>query len=586
MAIMEINNLPLVSSINDTDLFVIETANGTKAVTKSTLSPSTMIFSNVAPTDTNTCWIDISKGNMIKVYNPVTSTWENISNLSSPVIYYMADGVAIVKGLIYKYKDANDIVIPSEIDGVPVISIGINSFNEYTNLTSITIPSTVTSIDKNAFNGCTALTTVYYTGTEEEWNAITINNDNDPLLNATKVFNYGTPIQKLPVVNSNDTGKSLQVSETGEWIVEKNNIPTNLINGNAAGSLRGINALAEDDTYTMGENAFAVGENPKASGLNAFASGYLTVAEGTDSHAEGAGSQALGSSSHAEGNGTKASGSISHAEGWNTRAIGAATHVEGTTTAALGIYSHSEGSGSTALGSSSHAEGSGTIANSPSSHSEGAGATYTRKITGDLNTKSYTINDATGIFKGAIIRRMVLSQSNVLCGRVTKIEDNIITLDKTLSYPNETEGLTEVNVTVHVGGLALGTASHVEGTGTIASNKSQHVNGEYNIIDENYNLNPTQKGKYVNIIGNGTSNTARSNAHTLDWNGNAWFAGDVYINSTSGINKDEGSKKLATEEYIDIRVPAWTDADEGKILQIVNGTPTWVSLPIAEKASF
>ena len=190
MAIMEINNLPLVSSINDTDLFVIETANGTKAVTKSTLSPSTMIFSNVAPTDTNTCWIDISKGNMIKVYNPVTSTWENISNLSSPVIYYMADGVAIVKGLIYKYKDASDIVIPSEIDGVPVISIGINSFNEYTNLTSITIPSTVTSIDKNAFNGCTALTTVYYTGTEEEWNAINIKYDNGSLINATKVFNY------------------------------------------------------------------------------------------------------------------------------------------------------------------------------------------------------------------------------------------------------------------------------------------------------------------------------------------------------------------------------------------------------------
>ena len=217
MAIMEINNLPLVSSVNDTDLLVIETSKGTRAVTKSTLSPSTMIFSNVAPTDTNTCWIDISKGNMIKVYNSVTSTWENISNLSSPVIYYMADGVAIVKGLIYKYKDANDIIIPSEIDGVPVTAIGINSFNEYTNLTSITIPSTVTSIDKNAFNGCTALTTVYYTGTEKEWNAINIDTANDPLISATKVFNYGTPIQKLPVVSSSDSGKVLHVSTNGIW---------------------------------------------------------------------------------------------------------------------------------------------------------------------------------------------------------------------------------------------------------------------------------------------------------------------------------------------------------------------------------
>jgi hypothetical protein len=41
-----------------------------------------------------------------------------------------------------------------------------------------------------------------------------------------------------------------------------------------------------------------------------------------------------------------------------------------------------------------------------------------------------------------------------------------------------------------------------------------------------------------------------SNASTLDWEGNAWFAGDVYIGSTEGYNKDEGSKKLATEEYV------------------------------------
>jgi hypothetical protein len=42
----------------------------------------------------------------------------------------------------------------------------------------------------------------------------------------------------------------------------------------------------------------------------------------------------------------------------------------------------------------------------------------------------------------------------------------------------------------------------------------------------------------------------RSNAHTLDWDGNAWFAGDVYVGSTSGSNKDEGSKKLATETLV------------------------------------
>ena len=36
----------------------------------------------------------------------------------------------------------------------------------------------------------------------------------------------------------------------------------------------------------------------------------------------------------------------------------------------------------------------------------------------------------------------------------------------------------------------------------------------------------------------------------IDWNGNAWFAGDIYVGSTSGTDRDDGSKKLATEEYV------------------------------------
>lgn len=31
----------------------------------------------------------------------------------------------------------------------------------------------------------------------------------------------------------------------------------------------------------------------------------------------------------------------------------------------------------------------------------------------------------------------------------------------------------------------------------------------------------------------------------------------------------------ADKSYVDIRVPAWTESDEGKTLKIVNGTPTW-----------
>lgn len=92
-----------------------------------------------------------------------------------------------------------------------------------------------------------------------------------------------------------------------------------------------------------------------------------------------------------------------------------------------------------------------------------------------------------------------------------------------------------------------GIGSHAEGHGTRASSDYQHAQGKYNIEDSS--------GVYADIIGNGTS-TSKSNAATVDWSGNAWFAGDVYTGSTSGTNKDTGSKKLATEEYVSTQISA------------------------------
>lgn len=57
------------------------------------------------------------------------------------------------------------------------------------------------------------------------------------------------------------------------------------------------------------------------------------------------------------------------------------------------------------------------------------------------------------------------------------------------------------------------------------------------------------RGHFPFVVGNGADNNC-SNAHTLDWDGNAWFAGDVYVGSTSGTNRDEGSKKLVTEKEV------------------------------------
>lgn len=82
---------------------------------------------------------------------------------------------------------------------------------------------------------------------------------------------------------------------------------------------------------------------------------------------------------------------------------------------------------------------------------------------------------------------------------------------------------------------AKGVGSHAEGAATIATGNYTHVEGSHNIEDT--------AGTYAHIVGNGTS-SARSNAHTLDWDGNAWYAGNIYL---GGTNQSIGSSKVLTK---------------------------------------
>lgn len=73
---------------------------------------------------------------------------------------------------------------------------GITTIDQYAfcnckALESIIIPVTLTTINASAFYNCNVLATVNYRGTEEQWNAISINtSSNTKLINATKVYNY------------------------------------------------------------------------------------------------------------------------------------------------------------------------------------------------------------------------------------------------------------------------------------------------------------------------------------------------------------------------------------------------------------
>ena len=361
-------------------------------------------------------------------------------------------------------------------------------------------------------------------------------------------------------------------------------------------------------------------QNP--TGIGSFSLNRRTgTTIGVMSFAEGTYTTASGNYSHAEGNGTTASGENSHAEGWNTTASGNNSHAEGYFTTASGKYSHAEGNSTTASGENSHAEDYRTTALGSYSHAEG-----------NSTNKFSSIVTATNPTDAAIIAAWKNSKFSLAKGTSSHVEgrDNLA-----LSDYSHTEGYctTASNTASHAEGLnttASGYYSHAEGYNTTASNANSHAEGNYTTASGIYShaegSNTTASGQsshaegfftkasgvyqhaqgkysiedsagtYADIIGNGTSSKC-SNAATVDWSGNAWYAGDVYVGSTSGTNKDAGSKKLATEEYVSAELEnhtsdpslGITNATVGQIAKITavdsNGKPTaWepVDLPTGD----
>ena len=103
------------------------------------------------------------------------------------------------------------------------------------------------------------------------------------------------------------------------------------------------------------------------------------------------------------------------------------------------------------------------------------------------------------------------------------------------------------------GTTANGYYSHTEGHGTTAQRLGQHVFGEYNVVETGLN---TTRGNYVEIVGNGTADNARSNARTLDWNGNEVLAGKLTVGTAPTNDMD-----VATKKFVDDSISA-IDADK------------------------
>lgn len=116
----------------------------------------------------------IFEGNIISIGDVAFDKCVNLVNITIP------DTVSSIGQMTFRdCTGLATMVIPDK-----VIAVEYQAFRRCENLTSITIPDSVKNVGMFAFEGCEKLSDVYFNGTETQWNAITIDNGNEPLLNA------------------------------------------------------------------------------------------------------------------------------------------------------------------------------------------------------------------------------------------------------------------------------------------------------------------------------------------------------------------------------------------------------------------
>ena len=119
--------------------------------------------------------------------------------------------------------DLTSVSIPSR-----VTRIEEGTFEECINLASVMIPVSVTSIGEEAFWVCRSLREVYYGGTQQQWRAVTVGENNGPLTSAAIHYNGTGPAEPTPTPGLDDiqppaggTGWRY-VPETGDYYYFKN----------------------------------------------------------------------------------------------------------------------------------------------------------------------------------------------------------------------------------------------------------------------------------------------------------------------------------------------------------------------------
>ena len=183
------------------------------------------------------------------------STFSGCQNLADIII---PDSVTTIGGWVFwGCHSLSNITIPDN-----VTSIGRFTFSGCFNLASIIIPASVASIEDSVFFTCDSLDSVYYKGSQEQWNAISIGSNNEALTSAKIYFNCPTAyewqlLSDGTIEITKYTGKS-QTPIIPDMIIGK---PVTRIGNQSFSETAIITVTIPDSVTSIGDSAFAVCRN-------------------------------------------------------------------------------------------------------------------------------------------------------------------------------------------------------------------------------------------------------------------------------------------------------------------------------------
>ena len=198
------------------------------------------------------------------------------------------------------------------------------------------------------------------------------------------------------------------------------------------------------------------------------------------------------------------------------------------------------------------------------------------------NTLSNQYSTAVGYYNqttGSASTAIGYSNESTGTGSVATGRDTIASGNGSFSGGRDTQAIGNYSTALGRYGIANGYYSSVNGYNTLSTHKAQFVFGEYNVADAS-SEESNARGNYVEIVGNGTADDARSNARTLDWNGNESLAGGLTLGMGTANQTSITAQQLNALLALVASVPNAASIDANGLITFKNGNTSLFTLQL------